>query len=1169
MSINPLKLLPRQDVCFFCAIRSTLRSQRPAQTLTAQRRAYQSSAASLHPAAAALRIEEEDDGASQHGRELVGWRCQCTHVNRPHRSECTVCLTPKSNKLPLVYKGDVPSSPALAPLPQAQPRDVASQRPGIGTPPNLTSPSTDRRRTNFRQSLSENTLGQIGNPSGQDSQGSAGKVPSAARVRRNDQQFAPSGPVTRYQNYAGHEPRSKYLESGGADPPGFFGTRKLTFNRNESGSSFDTLSPISSSRSGMGNVRDRRMQNVAPPNRFQTRGLPERSGNDGGWFYPQQSQPPQPTHQPRLSRQDQKPIRWTPFGSSPGENDSRDQGVGSEAQSSSQQLRSGNGQGQRERFGYQNRHGVDGRANSTQREQFQNRGESQWRVGEAAFRRVVPGAQFDPMAPSEAGSQGIQDFEQSEETQIGSVGIEVMGGAGFGQSHRKKLTTRDGHRRSRIYEIDEIDEAAGPMPAFRQSAARARTTGVSRRSREFDDDEFDTPRSARVSKGSRGSSRWDDDDDYEALDEDEMASPRQRRKAAKNRRQRKASDAARPEVHLPEFISVERLAQALKVKLDPFIAQLEEEGFEGARYDHILDSSTSAMFADLYGFEPVISTAEDAQDLVARPAPEDYSALPTRPPIVTIMGHVDHGKTTILDYLRKSSVVASEHGGITQHIGAFSVIMPGSDRKITFLDTPGHAAFLDMRRRGANVTDIVVLVVAADDGVMPQTIEAIKHAREANVQIIVAINKVDKEDANIERVKQTLAQNDIVVEDYGGDYQAIPVSGKTGRGMADLEEAITLLADVADFRAEIDGPVEGWIIESKVTTAGRVATVLVRRGTLKPGDYIVAGTTWARVRTLKNDAGQFLEEAPPGTPVQVDGWRGADPDAGLEVLQADNEHHAKEVVELRTEKAEAMRATTEVAALNVARSEEADARARQLDWEREQGHHDVAFWRRPKDNEGWIEKASSGPQRVHFVIKADVAGSCEALVHAVSALGNNEIVANIIHSGVGGLRESDIKMLAATGEKGYAISFNQSVENSIRRLAEVAELEILDHNIIYKVTDDVTEKLTDALPPLITQRVLGEAEIGQLFDITVKKKLVKIAGCKVTNGTISRSNSVRVLRHGEVVYTGMLDSLKNVKKDVTEMRKGTECGMAFEGWDGFREGDQIQCFEEIKEKRTL
>jgi translation initiation factor IF-2 len=589
----------------------------------------------------------------------------------------------------------------------------------------------------------------------------------------------------------------------------------------------------------------------------------------------------------------------------------------------------------------------------------------------------------------------------------------------------------------------------------------------------------------------------------------------------KKKKDEKPAEPVRPRVEIPSYMSVQNLAVALNLRVNAFVEKLEEEGYEDAGPDHILDASTSAMFAELYGFEPVMTRARVANDLVARPPADDPSSLPPRPPIVTIMGHVDHGKTTILDWLRKSSVVAGEHGGITQHIGAFSVAMPVTKRKITFLDTPGHAAFLDMRRRGAVVTDIVVLVVAADDSVKPQTIEAIRHATEANVQIIVAINKIDKQDANVQQVWQDLARYEVNVEDYGGDVQAIPLSGKTGQGMDALEEAIITLADVSDFRAEADGPAEGWIIESKVTAGGRVATVLVRRGTLRPGDYIVAGSTWARVRTLRNDAGELVTQAPPGTPVQIDGWRGADPTAGLEVLQADDEQQAKAVVELREEKEEAVRAAIDTVAINKSKAEEAEAYSKVRAWREEQGYVGKKLRKMPRGAIGWVEgETGSGPTRVPFVIKADVAGSAEAIAAAVSAIGNKEVEADVIHSGTGMLNESDIRLLATTGETGYAISFNQPVDATMYRLAEAADLQILDHNIIYKVTDVVREKLADELPPTITQRVLGEAEVGKIFDITVKKKTIKIAGCNVTNGVISRSQKIRVLRNAEVIYTG-------------------------------------------------
>jgi small GTP-binding protein len=619
-------------------------------------------------------------------------------------------------------------------------------------------------------------------------------------------------------------------------------------------------------------------------------------------------------------------------------------------------------------------------------------------------------------------------------------------------------------------------------------------------------------------KGSRRASSRRNNYDMEDPDE-ELLSGRGRKKN-KSKANRKEVTPARIPIQLPEFISVENLATALRVRLENFINRMEEMGFERPRYDHVLDAETSSLVASEFNFEPTYNLEDQIQDLVARPVPEDVSSLPPRPPIVTIMGHVDHGKTTILDWLRKSSVVESEHGGITQHIGAFSVTMPGG-KQITFLDTPGHAAFLDMRRRGANVTDIVILVVAADDSVKPQTLEAIKHATDAKVPIIVAINKVDKEDSNVDRVKQDLARHGVTVEDYGGEVQAIPVSGKFGKGMAELEEATVTLSELLDHRAEIDGPVEGWIIESKITTAGRVATVLVRRGTLRPGDIIVAGRTWARIRTLRNDAGELVDEAPPGTPVQIDGWRGDDPIAGWEVLQAEDEDQAKDVVELRQEREEFTKLASDTASINAIRADEAEARAKQLAWEAEQAWAKKRASRRPKDNAGWVEgKSSGGPKHVHFVIKADVSGSVEAVVNSVSAIGNNEVAANVIRSGVGVINESDIQHLAASGETGYLISFNQPVDGNASRLAEAAGVEILDHNIIYKVTDVVKEKLAAELPPAITQRVVGEADIGKVFEISVKKGKTKIAGCKISNGIISRDKKTRVLRGSKVLYDG-------------------------------------------------
>ncbi len=671
---------------------------------------------------------------------------------------------------------------------------------------------------------------------------------------------------------------------------------------------------------------------------------------------------------------------------------------------------------------------------------------------------------------------------------------------------------------------DESKEAEGRNRKERQKSRFQKDEGEGPRARgrfqiDAEEPEVAPPKleSRPERKGARQAFSRQSNYDVQDPDEELLSGARDRKKK-KAKGKSKAVIAARTPIQLPDFISVENLATALRLRTEDFITRMEEMGFERPRHDHVLDAETSGLIASEFNFEPIY--AQEVDDLLPRPMPEDVFSLPQRPPIVTIMGHVDHGKTTILDWLRKSSVVESEHGGITQHIGAFSVTMPGG-KQITFLDTPGHAAFLDMRRRGANVTDIVILVVAADDSVKPQTLEAIKHATDAKVPIIVAINKVDKEDANIDRVKQDLARHGVTVEDYGGEVQAIPVSGKFGKGMAELEEATVTLSELLDYRAEVDGQVEGWIIESKVTLAGRVATVLVRRGTLRAGDIIVAGTTWARVRTLRNDAGALIDEAPPGTPVQIDGWRADDPIAGWQVLQAEDEDHAKEVVELRQEREEYTKLAGDTTAINAIRSEEAEARAKQLAWEAEQEWASKRAGSRPKDNAGWVEgKTSDGPKQVHFVVKADVSGSVEALVNSVSAIGNNEIAANVIRSGVGVVNESDVNHLASSGEVGYLISFNQPVDAGVSRLAEAAGLEILDHNIIYKVTDVVKEKLIAELPPAFTQRVVGEAEIGKVFEISVKKGKVKVAGCKITNGVIRRDKKIRVLRGSQVVYDG-------------------------------------------------
>ncbi|OJI90404.1 hypothetical protein ASPTUDRAFT_52269 [Aspergillus tubingensis CBS 134.48] len=662
-----------------------------------------------------------------------------------------------------------------------------------------------------------------------------------------------------------------------------------------------------------------------------------------------------------------------------------------------------------------------------------------------------------------------------------------------------------------------------------------------------EDDVSETKPKRKASRKQRESGR----DEEDLFDEDEESQRRKRREEKKRLKKEKARkkemQANVSPLYLPEFISVSSLADVIGVRPAQFVKRMEDMGFDDVTYDHVLDAETAGLIASEYNYEPIFDTGEG--DLTAAPEPEDKSSLPVRPPVVTIMGHVDHGKTTILDWLRKSSIVATEHGGITQHIGAFSVAMP-SGKTITFLDTPGHAAFLDMRRRGADVTDIVVLVVAGDDSVKPQTIEAIKHATSANVPIIVAMSKMDKEGVNPDRVKQDLSMHGVHVEDFGGDVQAIGVSGKTGQGMLELEEAIITLSEVLDHRADPQGHVEGWVIEGTTKSYGRVATVLVRRGTLRTGDIIVAGTTWARVRTLRNEAGQTIPEATPGMPVEVDGWR-EQPAAGTELLQADDEQHAKGVVDYRLERAETQKLSEDMTAINEARREKLEKRRQEV------AGADQAE-----------ETVQSGPKPVQFIIKADVGGSAEAVLNSVTAVGNNEVYANVLRSEVGPISEFDIEHAATAN--GHIITFNMPVDPVISRMAEKRGVNIMNHNVIYKLIDDVKSILSEHLAPNVTQRVTGEAEIGQIFEITVKgRNKTAIAGCKVRNGMINRAKKVRVIRGNETIYDGSITSLKNVKKDVTEMRKDTECGIGFDGWTDFAVGDHIQCYEEVFEKRYL
>lgn len=616
---------------------------------------------------------------------------------------------------------------------------------------------------------------------------------------------------------------------------------------------------------------------------------------------------------------------------------------------------------------------------------------------------------------------------------------------------------------------------------------------------------------------------------------------------------------------VPTFVTVSNLSSILNIPLNKFLKSLESMGFENMRHSYILDKENVSLIADEFGYE-INMNDDTGLDLFPSPEPDMDSNNPdlkNRAPIVTIMGHVDHGKTTILDYLRKSSIVAKEFGGITQHIGAFSVLTPISKKKITFLDTPGHAAFLKMRERGANITDIVILVVAADDSVMPQTIEAIKHAKKAEVPVIVAINKCDKHGVNVDKVLSDLARYEIDIEDYGGETQTVQVSGKTGLNMDKLEEAIVTLSEMNEIKAETKGiPSEGWIIESEVVKGmGPIATGLVRRSSIKPGDFLVSGTTYCKVRGMKDESGKPIKLAGPSTPVQLWGWKEL-PEAGEPFIQAKNEQIAKKVVNNRITRQKELTAMKDIETLNAKRQEEIELLARQekINELKLQGFSE-------KDLEEEFDNKNKAKE-VKYIIKSDVFGSAEAIKESIEGLGNEEVKAIVISHEAGAPTDSDIDMANALAAKIFC--FNVKIPRPIQNKAYTSSVELVEHNIIYRLIEDVTNDLSSKLDPVIETKILCDVDIQSIFTLTNKqKKKTKVAGSKVMNGLLRRSSKVKVLRKDQVVYTGSLASLKHVKDDITEAKKGLECGIAFANWDKFQEGDKVQAYEEIHHKRYL
>jgi translation initiation factor IF-2 len=582
------------------------------------------------------------------------------------------------------------------------------------------------------------------------------------------------------------------------------------------------------------------------------------------------------------------------------------------------------------------------------------------------------------------------------------------------------------------------------------------------------------------------------------------------------------------EVALPEAITVGELAQRMSVKAPAVIKTMMNMG-SMVTINQLIDQDTAVVVVEEMGHKPRLVNDNAVEQEVQAVSDDDARDAQTRAPVVTIMGHVDHGKTSLLDYIRRSKVASGEAGGITQHIGAYSVEMDSG--RITFLDTPGHAAFTAMRARGAKATDIVVLVVAADDGVMPQTEEAIAHARAAGVPLIVAVNKMDKEAAAPDRVKQELSTRNVIPEDWGGDTQFVHVSAITGEGVDSLLESIVLQSEVLELSAPTDGVASGVVIESRLDRGrGPVATVLVQKGTLNRGDMLLAGQVYGRVRGMFDETGQAVQSAGPSIPVEVLGLS-SPPGAGDEALVVADERKARDVAEIRT------------------------TRTRQDKIQRQQA---------TKLDQMFSMMGAAEVQSLNVVIKADVHGSGEALREALNAISTDEVKVNVVSVGTGGINESDVNLAIAS--KAVMIGFNVRADSSARKLIDAESVELYYFSIIYDVIDTIKKSLEGMLKPEMLEKIVGIAEVRDVFRA---RRFGAVAGCMVTEGTVKRNNPIRILRDEIVIYEGELESLRRFQDDVQDVKSGTECGIGVRNYNDIKSGDKIEVFERVTVERKL
>lgn len=582
------------------------------------------------------------------------------------------------------------------------------------------------------------------------------------------------------------------------------------------------------------------------------------------------------------------------------------------------------------------------------------------------------------------------------------------------------------------------------------------------------------------------------------------------------------------EVVIPENIVVSDLAQKMSIKAAEVIKQLMRLGIM-ATINQSIDQETATILVEELGHKPVLQSSDDKEiEMLASLESKEY-ALQPRAPIVTIMGHVDHGKTSLLDYIRKTRVAAGESGGITQHIGAYQV--KTGHGAVTFLDTPGHAAFTAMRARGAQVTDIVIIVVAADDGVMPQTKEAVEHARSAGVPIIVAINKIDKPDADPDRVKQELAAIDVVPEDWGGDVQFIKVSAKTGEGIDELIEALILQSEILELKAPVQGMASGFVIEARLDKGlGPVATVLIQKGTLEKGEIILCGQQFGRVRAMFNENGKAIKSAGPSQPVEVLGLSGT-PQAGEEFQVVPNERIARELAEHREEESRLQKHAAQQAS---------------------------------KLDEVFSKMEAGETAVLNLVVKTDVQGSLEALRESLVKLSSDEVTVKVVYGGVGGINEGDANLALASNA--IIIGFNVRADAAARKLISEKGIDLYYYSVIYDVIDEVKESITGMMAPEIKEQIVGTAEVRDVFR---SPKFGAIAGCMVSEGVVKRNLPIRVLRDNVVIYEGQLESLRRYREDIAEVKAGMECGIGVKNYNDVKVGDQIEVFERVEVKREI